>query len=166
MKQIVFVGTLVCVLLAGVHPAACCTGDSPESVIECYTAAYAARDIAAIEALYAEDYVWVDVMPLRAQVWDRSTAVESATKMFSHPDIPSISLTLDGPFDVVPDDLGETWRIEGIEMSLVIVFPGTAEPDTAHGCATLYVRRGEDTTGSFEIYREVTFGDGDCARWR
>jgi len=166
MKRIFFVGAMGCVLLAGVPPAMCCDGESPESVLECYSAAYAERDIGAIEALYADDYMWVDVVPLRVHVWDRATAVESAKNIFEHPGTPSVSLTLDGPLEVVAEDAGETWRIEGVEMSLAIVFPGTAESDTAQGCATFYVRQVDGKPGAFEIYREVTFGDAGCARWR
>ena len=166
MKRFFFVSAVACCLLAGVPSAMCCDGESPESVLECYSAAYAERDIAAIEALYAKDYMWVDVVPLRAHVLDRATAVESAKNMFEHPSTPSISLTLDGPFEVVPEDAGETWRIEGVEMSLAIAFPGSAEADTAQGCATFYVRQVDGEPGAFEVYREVTFGDADCARWR
>jgi hypothetical protein len=165
MVKVFFAGAVACALLVSTQPAAGCSGELPESVVDCYTAAYAQRDIAAIEALYADDYVWVDVMPLRAQVWDRATALESAGNMFAHPGEPSISLTLEGPFKVVPEDAGKTWRIEGIDMSLVIAFPGAADPDTARGCATFYVRQVDGKPGAFEIYREVTFGNGDCARW-
>ena len=165
MRTTFFVGAVACALLACVQPTEACNGELPESVVACYSSAYAERDIAAIEALYADDYVWVDVVPPGAQVWDRATTLESARKMFEHPSEPSISLTLGGPLEVVPDEAGETWRIEGLEMSLVIVFPGAAEPDTAQSCATLYVRQVDETSGTFQIYREVTFGNSDCAGW-
>ena len=165
MRTTFFACAVACALLACVQLAAACDGDLPESVVECYSSAYAERDIASIEALYADDYVWVDVVPPGAQVWDRATTVMSARKMFEHPSEPSVTLTLGGPFEVVPDGAGETWRIEGIEMSLVTVFPGAAEPDTANSCATLYVRRVQENSGAFQIYREVTFGNGDCTGW-
>jgi len=165
MRALFFVGAAVCALLAGAQPAEGCSGELPESVVDCYSSAYAERDIAALQVLYADDYVWVDVVPPGAQVWDRATALESAEKMFEHPSEPSASLTLGGSFKVVPEEAGETWRIEGIEMSLVILFPGAAEPDTAQSCATLYVRQADDTPGTFQIYREVTFGNSDCAGW-
>jgi len=107
----------------------------------------------------------VDVVPPGAHVWDRATAIESAQKMFEHPSEPSASLVLGGSFKIVPEEVGETWRIEGIEMSLVIVFPGASEPDTAQSCAPLYVRQVDDNPSAFQIYREVTFGNTDCAGW-
>ena len=165
MRATFVVGVVAFALLTGVQPAEGCGGDVPESVMNCYSSAYAERDIAALQTLYADDYVWVDVVPPGAQVWDRTTALKSAQKMFEHPSEPSASLTFSDSFKVVPEVVGETWRIEGIEMSLVILFPGAAEPDTARSCATLYVRQMDDTLGSFQIYREVTFGNSDCAGW-
>ena len=165
MRATLFVGAVAFALVACVQPVDGCKGELPESVVDCYSSAYAERDIAALQALYADDYVWVDVVPPGAQVWDRATALKSAEKMFEHPSEPSANLTLGGSFKVVPEEVAETWRIEGIEMSLVIVFPGAAEPDTAQSCATLYVRQVDDTPGAFQIYREVTFGNSNCAGW-
>lgn len=143
---------------------ATCMGESPAAVLDCYSRAYAERDIADLEELYAEDYVWVAVVPPGAELLDRAKTLEAARNMFSHPEVRSVRLTLGGAFEVVPDEAGGTWRIEGIEASLSTLFGEASSPEVARTCVTLYVRERAEGTG-FEIYREVTYGNGDCSGW-
>ena len=156
---------LCALLLLAASTAAACEGETPESVVGCYTQAYAERDPGALQELYAEDFVWVMVSPPRAEVWDRERTMESARNMFAHPDVSELSLELAGGFEVVEGELSDTWRIEGVEATLITAMGEGTKPQAVNTCATLYVRRVSGRDGEFEIYREVTFGNGDCAEW-
>ena len=156
----------VCTLLSCVAFAALASEDgSPACVLERYSQAYSSKDAALLEELYADDYQWVAVVPRGAELFGRAKTMAAARGMFAHPDVSESSLTLSGEFEVVDGTTPGTWRIEGIEAALVVVLGEDADPHITRTCATLYVRETEEGSGVFQIYREVTFGDGDCAAW-
>jgi len=135
------------------------------SVLDCYSTAYSEKDADLLDELYADDYLWVTVSPPRVEVWDRAKALRSARGMFAHPGVFTVDLTFGGAHVMMPGDAPGIWRIEGIEASLVTVFGKGALPDTARTCVTLYVRETDKGSGAFQVYREVTFGNSDCAAW-
>lgn len=171
MKMSSLVGAVCAAVLCLAGPAdALCVGEEPTVVLKCYTAAYANRDVEALRKLLSDDFMWVSVAPPEVDVWGSPKAIKAASAMFGDPRLESLELVFEGEFKVVPETEPDTWRIEGIEASLVTDMV-EIEPYTARACVTLYVRRAVKGTGEnqqqgdFQIYREVTFGNSDCAAW-
>jgi len=147
---------LVVLSVAGVASAAC-VGDSPEAVLKCYAEAHELRDIGALEELLASDYAWVVVTPHRAQVIERSTTLKASRGMFADPRLESVSLTFADGYDVVDGEDPDTWRIEGLLVTLSAKMESMTEPHAVTVGATYYVRKAPAAKSSYEIYREVTF---------
>jgi hypothetical protein len=147
---------LVVLSVAGLASAAC-VGDSPEVVLTCYAEAYELRDIGVLEELLASDYAWVAVASHRAEVIERGKTLEAARGMFTDPRLESASLTFADGYDVVDGHDPDTWRIEGVLMTLSAKLESMTEPHVVTSSATYYVRKAPATKSGFEIYREVTF---------
>ncbi len=147
---------LVVLSVAGVASAAC-VGDSPEAVLKCYAEAHELRDIGALEELLASDYAWVAVTPHRAKVIERGTTLEASRGMFTDPGVESVRLTFADGYDVVDGHDPDTWRIEGVLMTLSAKLESMTEPHVVTSSATYYVRKAPATKSGYEIYREVTF---------
>ena len=143
-------------MLAGVASAAC-VGDSPEAVLKCYADAHELRDIGMLEELLASDYTWVSVTPHRAELIERGTTLEASRGMFSDPSLESLSLTFADGYGVVDGQDPDTWRIEGIVVTLSARLESMEEPHVVTVDATYYVRAAPATESGYEIYREVTF---------
>ena len=83
--------------------------------------------------------------------------------MFEHPEVKDVALLLSDGYVVEEGKEEGTWLISGVDASLVTTFGEPAVTDTSRTCATVYVRQAE--SGSYQIYREVTFGNADCTGW-
>jgi hypothetical protein len=147
---------LIVFSVVGVASAAC-VGDSPEAVLKCYAEAHELRDIGALEELLASDYVWVAVSPHRAHLVERGTTLEASRGMFTDPRAESVSVTFADGYDVVDGDDPDTWRIEGVLLTLSVKMESVTEPHAIATSATYYVRKAPATKWGYEIYREVTF---------
>ena len=147
---------LVVLSVAGVASAAC-VGDSPEAVLKCYAEAHELRDIGVLDELLASDYAWVAVTPHRAKVIERGTTLEASRGMFTDPRVESVSLTFADGYDVVDGQDPDTWRIQGLLVTLSVKIESMTEPHAVTASATYYVRKAAATKSGYEIYREVTF---------
>ncbi len=158
----------VAALLAPVAAQAECPTGDPASVLECYAEAYRQRDVTLVDELLAEDYLWIDVSYPGAMTFDRDEVMRMAEGMFGDENVTSAALVFDAGGEIVVGSEPGTWRIEGAPGRLEITFEDPAmpkaEPVEAGTCFTLYVREVDAEGGgsSYQIYREVTFGDGGC----
>ncbi|MBD3348978.1 MAG: hypothetical protein GF400_07260 [Candidatus Eisenbacteria bacterium] len=148
--------------LCAVGASAECEGDVPASVLECYEKAYSGRDLESLSGLYADDYLWVAIVPQGAEVLDREQVMESARNMFQHPEVRSVTLSFSGESSVIENEADGTWRIEGVVATLETLYGEVSEAQVARTCATLYVRQNGE---GFELFREVTLGNDDCEAW-
>jgi len=163
MKATLAVLAATCVVAVPLLPAlAACEGETPLSVLDCYSQAYEDRDVDALDEVYASEYTWIDIVPPGALVFQRADAMKSAVGMFGHPDARALSLSFGGDFALVEDETDGTWRIEGVEVTLEALYGDGDKPYTAKTCATYYVRNNGE---GYEIFREVTIGDGGCDVW-
>jgi hypothetical protein len=147
---------LVILSVAGVASAAC-VGDSPDAVLKCYAEAHELRDIGMLDELLASDYAWVAVTPHRAELIERGKTLEASRGMFTDPHLESVSLTFADGYDVVDGQDPDTWRIEGVLVTLSAKLESMTEPHVVTASATYYVRKALAAKSGYEIYREVTF---------
>jgi hypothetical protein len=150
-------------LVASVVSAVACEGEGPECVLDCYSAAFANMDLQALSDLYADDYSWIIVVPPEALAWDREKALQSAEGMFTSPKVSQVTLQFPAGYRVEKWKDDGTWLITGLEASMIVPTGEPAATDTSRTCMTIYVREGEP--GSYQIFREVAFGNGDCTEW-
>jgi hypothetical protein len=134
-----------------------CAGDGPQSVLACYSAAYAARDSAAIAALYAPDYASTDLRAPGAADFDYQTSVTIAAHMFHAKDIAGMTLTFGAPGAIEPGAKTMTWVLRDVPCTLRLdgtSIAGRPGPWVVEEVVSLWVRRMAAPAPHFVIYRE------------
>jgi len=144
------------------HPAhAICVADGAAGVLECFTTAYAQRDIEAFSQLLASDFVFVSIGPLRQMDQDRAAELETIGRIFASPAVESMSLSFDPAFDVVPGGEPGTWKLDNLKatLSLRATASGQAGPKDYSVTVrmSLYVRQVASPTPHFEVFREEDY---------
>ena len=156
--------SLVCLVWLASMSVASCPAPSPDGVLQCYRDAYVNRDLEALDALLAEDYLQVFVVRPRADVVPRAGKIDSARRMFTAEGLRSVSLSFSDGYRVVAGDEPNTWRIENLSPHLESHQDRGMAQLSFHevpSCVTLYVRLSQPPDSGYVIYREVSFY-GDC----
>jgi len=153
---------LAAVAVSATSASAACPPDSPEGLLECYTIAYAERDIEALESLVAEDYEWIAVTVPEAQVFTREESIRMSRGLFGDEDVTGISMEFGGDYKVVKGREENTWRIEGMTVTLTVSHVASEKPHFSTICATFYIRKIGGMSEGYEVYKEVTFEGVGC----
>jgi len=117
-----------------------CRGEVPESVLQCYSTAYAQRDSASFAALLAPDFTHID---LDHPQWDSSDyvgTVRLAAYLFKAPNVDRVEMSFGRPTAVESGADPRTWTIR--DVPTVLHIDGTSD---------------EGTPGPFEITKLITF---------
>jgi hypothetical protein len=105
-----------------------CAADGPESVLQCLAEAYADRDVDALRALLADDFVLV--LGEESNSWGVDTEMAMHQKMFDSPIVQALRLTFADGYRVAPGDEPQTWVISGITMMFAL--DGTVNGEPKH----------------------------------
>ena len=134
-----------------------CLGTDPRVIFDCLENIYERRDSGAIEAIYAEDFLFE--VPKNGSSWDRDTELAVTTTMFEDDTVTAIRLSIDVPSAGVRGPEPGTWVFENVATHLRIDVLKDGESKTYEvekgPVQTFYVR--SRPGGGFEIYRWVDF---------
>jgi len=134
-----------------------CAGDGPESVLRCYSAAYAARDSVAYALLLAPDYVSTDMSDSTTADFDYATSVKVVGRIFRTPEITSMALALGAPVTVEKGKAADTWVLRDVPATFRLdgtSIAGRPGPWTVRQTVSLWVRRVAAPVPHFVIFRE------------
>lgn len=120
---VVLAGTLL-LSAAPVRAATLCTGDKPESVLDCLVRAYESRDVEALEGLFAPDYTFVFGEASGSPSWSGADEVGSVSNLFRSSNVRSIRLEVVGNAEVLPGEDPETWVVRGVGRHLTVSTKG------------------------------------------
>jgi hypothetical protein len=159
MRTAAILSIALCFTAAAVMAAGApfCTGDGPQSVLVCYSAAYAARDSAAVAALYAPDYTSTDLRAPGAEDFDYKTSLTIAAHMFHAKDIAGLTLTFGAPGAIEPGVKAGSWVLRDVPCTLRLdgtSIAGRPGPWTVGEIISLWVRKVAAPAPHFVIYRE------------
>lgn len=134
-----------------------CAGDVPESVLQCYSTAYAERDSSMYAALLAPDFVLALSTHAGGDDCDYACTMEITCRMFRAPNVQSIALTFGEPASIEAGQEAGTWVIRDCP-SLIRLEGTSAEgrpgPFAARQLVSLWVRQVEQPQPHFVIFRE------------
>jgi hypothetical protein len=148
----------VLVLLVVSAPAALaggpCVGEAPTSVLECLAQAYQARDVEAIDALYAPDFEFWNGTEESHNSWGRDEELKSATNLFTSKRVQEIRFGYEAPHEVVSGTEPNTWILRGVAMHLQLKDEQSPEPITIDGEKMEFrIRLVAEPSPHWQIYR-------------
>ena len=152
--RVLFVLGLLMAVTSAAFAGGPCVGDAPESVLDCLARAYEARDLAAIEALYAPDFEFWFGTDASHTAWGREDEVKSAANLLANEKVRGIRFEIVGVPESVPGIEPNTWIIRGVDSHLEIAADQSAEPYKVEGKDHEFlVRRLTEPTPHWQIYR-------------
>jgi len=134
-----------------------CEGDKPISVLKCYSAACADRDSVAYGALFAPEYVGVNVSDSTMAEVDYRTHVSKVASMFRAPEVKSLMMEFGTPKAVEPGPTADTWIVRDVPSTLhmeATVAGGKAEPFAVTAVMSFWVRRVTEPAPHYVIFRD------------
>ena len=93
-----------------------CAVEEPSSVLKCASSAYADRDLAAYEALLANDFQYI--FNTEANTMSRAEEVASARNLFGDSAVRAISLSFNPDFTLAPGPEPSTWILSKVVATL------------------------------------------------
>ena len=142
----------------GAGPSYCAAG-KPESVLDCLSSAYQARDIKAYSRLLAPDFQFkfVDAKTGKpGQGWGRADDIQGTDHLFAGKDVASIRQVVTASNPPVQTGL-DTWEISGVLIHLTVkkVDPAQAPLDVDGDEQLFRIRAVAAPKPHFEIYEWV-----------
>ncbi len=134
-----------------------CAGGGPESVLRCYSDAYAARDSVAFARLIAPDYVSTDVDDPNVAPFDSVGALRVAGRIFHAPEITGLKLEFGAPDTLMAGAQPGTWLLSDVPCTLTVsgaVIAGQTGPWSVKQVVRLWVRQVEKPGPHFVIFHE------------
>jgi hypothetical protein len=93
-----------------------CAVGEPSSVLKCVSTAYITRDLAAYEALLANDFRYI--FNTEANTMSRAEEVTSARSLFGDSTVKSITLSFNADFNLAPGSEPSTWVLSNLVATL------------------------------------------------